>query len=125
MLALAFDNGYDIAIVLGGNTLDLLKQNATRISLSFNVDSEKLTVLKTNDNKTLINPARIKDFLENGHKVIIVGLKHNKHIDQIAEIFENSYLASKSVLIIDDEATRQPSIRALTRILLAKHMALF
>ena len=103
VLALAFDNGYDIAIVLGGNTLDLLKQNATRIKSAFNVDSEKLTVLKTNDNKTLINPARIKDFLENGHKVIIVGLKHNKHIDQIAEIFENSYLASKSVLIIDDE----------------------
>ncbi len=92
VLALAFDNGYDIAIVLGGNTLDLLKQNATRIKSAFNVDSEKLTVLKTNDNKTLINPARIKDFLENGHKVIIVGLKHNKHIDQIAEIFENSYL---------------------------------
>ena len=31
VLALAFDNGYDIAIVLGGNTLDLLKQNASRI----------------------------------------------------------------------------------------------
>ena len=28
VLALAFDNGYDIAIVLGGNTLNLLKQNA-------------------------------------------------------------------------------------------------
>ena len=103
VLALAFDNGYDIAIVLGGNTLDLLKQNASRITTSFNVDSERLTVLKTNDNKSLINPARIRDFLENGHKVIIVGLKHNKHIDQIAEIFDNAYLAEKSVLIIDDE----------------------
>lgn len=103
VLALAFDNGYDIAIVLGGNTLDLLKQNASRITSAFNVDSEKLTVLKTNDNKTLINPARIKDFIENGHKVIIVGLKHNKHIDQIAEIFDNEFLAEESVLIVDDE----------------------
>ena len=103
VLALAFDNGYDIAIVLGGNTLNLLKQNASRISSAFNVDTEKLTVLKTNDNKTLINPARIKDFIENGRKVIIVGLKHNKHIDQIAEIFENEFLAGKSVLIVDDE----------------------
>lgn len=103
VLALAFDNGYDIAIVLGGNTLDLLKQNASRITSAFNVDSEKLTVLKTNDNKSLINPARIKEFLENGRKIIIVGLKHNKHIDQIAEIFGNSYLSDKSVLIIDDE----------------------
>lgn len=103
VLALAFDNGYDIAIVLGGNTLDLLKQNASRITSAFNVDSEKLTVLKTNDNKSLINPARIKEFLENGRKVIIVGLKHNKHIDQIAEIFSSSYLSDKSVLIVDDE----------------------
>lgn len=103
VLALAFDNGYDIAIVLGGNTLDLLKQNASRITSAFHVDSDKLTVLKTNDNKALINPARIKDFIENGHKVIIVGLKHNKHIDQIAEIFDNTYLADKSVLIVDDE----------------------
>lgn len=103
VLALAFDNGYDIAIVLGGNTLNLLKQNASRISSAFSVDTEKLTVLKTNDNKTLINPARIKDFIENGRKVIIVGLKHNKHIDQITEIFDNEFLADKSVLIVDDE----------------------
>ncbi len=103
VLALAFDNGYDIAIVLGGNTLNLLKQNASRISSAFSVDTEKLTVLKTNDNKALINPARIKDFIENGRKVIIVGLKHNKHIDQIAEIFDNEFLANKSVLIVDDE----------------------
>lgn len=103
VLALAFDNGYDIAIVLGGNTNDLLKQNASRITSAFNVDSERLTVLKTNDNKSLINPSRIKEFLENGRKIIIVGLKHNKHIDQIAEIFNSSYLSDKSVLIIDDE----------------------
>ncbi len=103
VLALAFDNGYDIAIVLGGNTLNLLKQNASRISSAFSVDTEKLTVLKTNDNKTLINPARIKDFIENGRRVIIVGLKHNKHINQIADIFDNELLADKSVLIIDDE----------------------
>ena len=41
VLALTFDNGYDIAIVLGGNTLDLLKQNASRITSAFNVDSDK------------------------------------------------------------------------------------
>lgn len=103
VLALAFDNGYDIAIVLGGNTLDLLKQNATRIESAFKVDAEKLTVLKTNDNKSLINAARIKEFIENERKIIIVGLKHHKHINKIAEIFDNDYLAGKSILIIDDE----------------------
>ena len=50
VLALAFDNQYDVAVVLGGNTLELLKQNATRIQSAFNVDPEKLTVLRTNDN---------------------------------------------------------------------------
>lgn len=103
VLALAFDNGYDIAIVLGGNTLDLLKQNATRIESAFKIDAEKLTVLKTNDNKSLINSARIKEFIENERKIIIVGLKHHKHINKIAEIFDNDYLAGKSILIIDDE----------------------
>jgi len=103
VLALAFDNGYDISIVLGGNTLDLLNQNASRIKAAFNVDSEKLTILKTNDNKSLIQPLRIKEFIENGRKVIIVGLKHYKHINKIAEIFENDYLANKPILIIDDE----------------------
>lgn len=102
-LALAFDNGYNIAIVLGGNTLELLKQNANRIGESFNVSTEKLAVLRTNDNKSLINPSRIKEFVENGRKIIIVGLKHNKHINQIADIFDNDFLSSQSVLIIDDE----------------------
>ena len=92
VLALAFDNGYKLAIVLGGNTLPLLQQNASRIEDSFHVNAKKLTVLKTNDHKSLINPSRIKEFLENGRKVIIVGLKHTKHIDQIAEIFDNDYL---------------------------------
>lgn len=103
VLALAFDNGYDLAIVLGGNTLDLLKQNASRIEHSFNVDNEKLLVLTTNHNKSLIEPALIKEFVENGRKVIIVGLKHNKHITLISDIFSNEYLSRKPILIIDDE----------------------
>ncbi len=103
VLALAFDNGYNIAIVLGGNTLELLKQNADRIGESFHVKTERLTILKTNDNKSLINPYRIKEFIENGRKVIIVGLKHTKHIDQIADIFNNDFLSEQSVLIVDDE----------------------
>ncbi|WP_298064792.1 Z1 domain-containing protein [uncultured Rikenella sp.] len=103
VLALAFDNGYDISVVLGGNKLPLLKQNASRIKSAFDVDAEKLTVLKTNDNKSLINPARIREFIEDGRKVIIVGLKRFNHINQIADIFDDGYLADKPILIIDDE----------------------
>lgn len=103
VLALAFDNGYNVAVILGGNTLDLLKQNDGRIKSTFNVDVEKLTVLTTNDNSALINPDRIKEFIENGRKVIIVGLKHHKHINKISEIFENEFLRNQPILIIDDE----------------------
>ena len=37
LLALAFDNGYNIGIVMGGNTTELLTQNVNRIKKSFNV----------------------------------------------------------------------------------------
>ncbi|MHB8097396.1 MAG: Z1 domain-containing protein [Erysipelotrichaceae bacterium] len=103
LVSLAFDNEYDIAIILGGNTLQLLQQNAKRVSNAFNVNAEKLTVLKTDDNKMLINSERIKEFIENRRKIIIVGLKHYKHINLISEIFNNQYLSEKSILIIDDE----------------------
>ncbi len=103
VLALAFDNGYNIAVVLGGNTLELLKQNATRIKEAFPVPAEKLTVLKTNDHRSLITPSRIKEFIENGRKIIIVGLKRTNHIDQISEIFNNDFLSSQPLLIVDDE----------------------
>lgn len=103
LASLAFDNGYEIVIILGGNTLQLLQQNAKRISDAFNVNSEKLTVLKTDNNKMLINSDIIKEFIENKRKIIIVGLKHYKHISQISKIFDNSFLSEKPVLIIDDE----------------------
>ena len=34
---------------------------------------------------------RIKEFIENGRKVIIVGLKRYNHIDAISEIFDNDF----------------------------------
>ena len=100
---LALDNDYKVAVVLGGNTKDLLTQNVVRIQNSFNVETDKLVVLKTGDNDAIITASRIKEFTENGRKVIIVGLKHTKHINLIAEIFNNSYLSTLPVLIIDDE----------------------
>ena len=103
VLALALDNDYKIEVVLGGNTLDLLEQNTSRILNSFNADANELAVLKTDDNGAIINSSIIKEFIENGRKVIIVGLKHTKHINQITEIFKDSYLSSLPVLIIDDE----------------------
>ncbi|MPM45835.1 hypothetical protein SDC9_92527 [bioreactor metagenome] len=62
-----------------------------------------MAILNTKQNKSLLNAQTIKNFLGEGRKVIIVGLKHTKHINTIAEIFENPALRDIPTLIIDDE----------------------
>lgn len=103
LIAMAFDNGYNISIVLGGNKNILLEQNKQRIKESFDVDSDKLVVLDTNTNKDILNEREIERFIKRDVKVIIVGLKHNKHIDKITEVFTSSFLKNQPTLIIDDE----------------------
>jgi len=103
LTAMAFDNGYNIAIVLGGNKNILLDQNKQRIKESFNVDSDKLVVLDTNSNSDIIAEREIERFVKRGVKVIIVGLKHHKHIDKISDVFTSSFLQNQTTLIIDDE----------------------
>lgn len=104
LTALAFDNKYNVAIILGGNKNNLLNQNADRIKKYFeNVDEESLVILTTNQNETLLQSDNIKRFINEGRKVIIVGLKHQKHIRKIAKIFENTSLSDEPTLIIDDE----------------------
>lgn len=103
LIAMAFDNGYNISIVLGGNKNILLEQNKQRIKDSFSVDPDKLVVLDTNTNKDIINEREIEKFVKRGVKVIIVGLKHCKHINKITEVFTSSYLKNQFTLIIDDE----------------------
>ena len=70
LLALAFDNGYNLAVVIGGNTEELLTQNVVRIKTAFNVPVEKLVVLHSKDNHDLINPEEIRKFIANGKKVL-------------------------------------------------------
>ena len=93
LTALAFDNKYNIAVILGGNKNNLLNQNANRIKKYFeNIDDEKLVILTTNQNETLLQSDNIKRFIDEGRKVIIVGLKHQKHINKITKIFEKTSL---------------------------------
>ena len=66
LLALAFDNGYNLAVVIGGNTTELLTQNVNRIKKSFNVDVDKLKVLHSKDNHNQITPEKIREFIDNG-----------------------------------------------------------
>ena len=108
LLALAFDNGYNIAIVIGGNTLDLLEQNYTRLKDSFNCGDDKLVVLNTATHSKIMNCEIIKGFLQQGKKVILTCLKSpqektGKHMSQIYSVFNDVSLANENVIIIDDE----------------------
>lgn len=104
LIALAFDNDYKIAIVLGGNKKNLLQQNATRIKNAFGInDPDKLVVLTTNTNAALLSAERIKQFIDRGSKVIIVALKHQMHINLTSDIFNHQSVNSIPTLILDDE----------------------
>ncbi|CCV63604.1 predicted endonuclease [Alteracholeplasma palmae J233] len=103
LIGLAFDNGYQIAVVLGGNKNNLLEQNVTRIKNSFRVDAMKLVILDTNKNDDVINANTISEFIKQNRKIIIIGLKHQKHIDKMSDIFNNYKLSIAPTIIIDDE----------------------
>lgn len=108
LLALAFDNGYNIGIVMGGNTTELLTQNVNRIKKSFNVPVNKLVVLHSKDNHNKITPESIRDFIDNGKKVLIVTLKspqvkNKKHMSRVSELFDDPVMANETTIIVDDE----------------------
>ena len=103
LISLAFDNGYDIAIVLGGTKKPLLKQNSDRIKEYFHDVKDNVVVLNSNENADHLNEENIRGFLRREKKVIIVGLKSVKQINTIMQIFTNNTLKERPVLIIDDE----------------------
>ena len=104
LTALSFDNGYRVNIILGGNKNNLLDQNVQRIEGYYsNADNMKLAILNTRQNKSLLNAQAIRNFLREGRKVIIVGLKHTKHINKITDVFDDAILSDVPTLIIDDE----------------------
>lgn len=108
LIALAFDNGYNIAIVIGGNTKELLTQNVTRIESAFNVSKDKLVVLHSKNNHSQITSESVRRWISNGTKVIIVSLKSpqvktKKHMSKVSELFDDPVMAIENTIIIDDE----------------------
>ncbi len=101
--ALAFDNRYDIAVVLGGTKKPLVKQNRDRIKEYF-ATTKDILVLDTTDFKDQLSAPKMHQFKKMGKKVVIVALKSPTQINYIADnIFYDSSLAENPVLIIDDE----------------------
>lgn len=103
LIALAFDNNYNIVIVFGGTKNNLLKQNKTRIEEYFE-KVDDVVVLSTVEDKDELTEAKINNFIELGKKIIIVTLKHPKRINNLREdLISKSSICEQPILIIDDE----------------------
>ncbi len=99
-LALAFDNGYNLAYVIGGTKTKLKDQNYERISLEFeNNPKVKVIDIAAKEHE------EPRELLKEGYKVIIVALKNvgsdNANLG-IVESYSN-LLGDIPSVIVDDE----------------------
>ena len=100
-IALAFDNGYDIAYVIGGTKNNLLSQNKDRIRSEF-ANNDDILIMDINNADT----AKIKHQVDSGSKVILMVLKHKASTSEtnLANLEKlTSSLCDIPSLIVDDE----------------------
>ena len=100
-IALAFDNGYDIAYVIGGTKNNLLTQNKDRIRSEF-YNNDDILIMDINN----ADSAKIKQQINNGCKVILMVLKHKSATSEqnLANLEKlTSSLNDVASLIVDDE----------------------
>lgn len=101
-IALAFDNGFDIAIILTKGTKALARQTLERVKRDFSsfVEQDRVQLF---DIMTV--PASLTGY-ELNQKLIFVSKKQPDNLDRLSVLFTSRYpqLANKRILIIDDEA---------------------
>lgn len=101
VLSLAFDNGFDIAIVLSKNSKALIQQTYKRLRKDFEmfVDEKELEVYDI-----MSAPKSFSKF-ELDSKLIFVAKKQDDNLRHLIQLFKNHpKMAAKRVLIVDDEA---------------------
>jgi hypothetical protein len=100
ILALAFDNGFDIAIVLSKNSRALIEQTTKRLNTEFKafVDDGELEIYDI-----MHSPETFGAF-ELDSKLIFVAKKQGDNLRRLIDLFGQATMSSKQVLIIDDEA---------------------
>lgn len=102
VIALAFDNGYDIAIILTKGTKPLTEQTLKRLNNDFkDFISEKL--LQVHDIMSF--PGNLTKY-ELDQKMVIVAKKQIDNLRHVLDAITTKYpeLKGKKVIIIDDEA---------------------
>lgn len=100
-MAMAFDNGYDLAYVIGGTKNNLLSQNRDRILEEFD-NNEDILIMDLNNAKS----SDIRQQIQAGCKVILMVLKHkNKNSGTNLANLEKltKELSDITSLIVDDE----------------------
>lgn len=102
VMALAFDNEFDVAVVLTKGTKALAKQTYERIRKEFK-EHDEIDLIKVFDIISL--PKNLTGY-ELKQKLVLVVKKQTDNLDHLIECFEKTYesLKKKRVLIIDDEA---------------------
>ncbi len=101
ILALAFDNGFDIAIVLSKNSKALIEQTAKRLDTEFRefIDDGELDIYDI-----MHAPTSFSAF-ELDSKLIFVAKKQSDNLRRLIDLFKNNAaMAGKRTLIVDDEA---------------------
>lgn len=102
VIALAFDEGFDVAVVLTKGTKTLAQQTVNRIAKEYRQfrEAEELAVY---DIMTVPN---LTAWEIDGHKLIFVAKKEANNMRRLVKLFTETQprLAGKRVLIVDDEA---------------------
>jgi hypothetical protein len=101
-IAIGFDNGIDVAIVLTKGTIALATQTFKRLSGDLHpaIDLRQVLIFDA-----LRPPDQLTDW-ERGKKLIFVCKKEKRNLEKLRELMLTKYpdLAAKRVLIVDDEA---------------------
>jgi hypothetical protein len=102
IIALAFDNGFDIALILTKGTKALARQTLERVRRDYG-EFCKQDQLQIFDIMTV--PRKLTGY-EVNQKIIFVSKKQTDNLERLATLFRDTYpqLAQKRILIIDDEA---------------------
>lgn len=102
VIAIAFDNGFDIAVILTKGTKALTLQTLERVRRDFGRFTER-DELQIFDIMTV--PVGLTGY-ELSQKLIFVAKKQPDNLNRLAALFRDRYpqLTSKRVLLIDDEA---------------------
>lgn len=101
ILALAFDNSFDIAIILSKNSRALIEQTYKRLTSEFTrfIDDGDLEIYDI-----MHAPEKFGKY-ELESKLIFVAKKQTDNLDRLAALFDdNPAMAGKRTLIVDDEA---------------------